>query len=265
VAAVSGAIVSHGLELTIAAGIQLVIVLLLVEMGWGTMWSALATTDWATLVRRWRHWHVGDVRVQLPFARPGSPADRLARWLAEIQSWYRIVLAPAAGSALGAAAVGMLLSVALAGLGGRNLVLISLAALALMELAVALDRGRGRPAPAWDAVLRLGLPWLAGHVAFKMLTWPSLALATAFSAALAGAGASRLRSSRLLWCGGQVAAAATLVVRQRPVVALLLALLLFPQWLLSLGGDGEEAETREWLGRVWPWLAVAMLLTALAL
>jgi hypothetical protein len=261
-----GAIVSGEMRLTLATGVQLVIVLLLVEVGWGTVWTALATTDWARPLRRWRYWHLGEPGATVPYAQPGSPAARLTSWLSELRSWYRSVLAPTAGPAVGAIGVGAIFSFLLAVVAGRGLLQITLTAFALMQLAVTLEGGRNRPGAGWDAALRLGLPWLAGHLAFASLSLPSLALAAAFSVSVAGSGASSSGWARGLWTGGQVAAAVLFVPLQRPLTVLFVLLLLFPQWLATLRMSSERAtDPQGWVRRAWPWLTASMLLAAWSL
>lgn len=254
------------MELNLTTGVQLVMVLLLVEVGWGTVWTALATTDWTRPLRRWRHWNLGEPGVTVPYTQPGSPAARLTRWLAQLRSWYRAVLAPTAGPAVGAIGVGAAFSLLLAVVAGRGLLLVTLVAFALMELAVAVDGGREQPGPGWDAVLRLGLPWLAGHLAFSALSLPSLALAASFSVAIAGTGVDRLGWARGLWAGGQLMAAALFIPLKRPLAVLFVVLLLFPQWLTTLWVPSERAtDPRGWVRHAWPWLTVSMFLAAWSL
>jgi len=255
-----GAIASEGLTLTLSAGVRLLMTVLLVEAGWGTVWGALTTTDWTTPLRRWRNWRVGDPLPFLPYTRPGSPGDRLSRWLSQLLAWGRAVLAPTVGPAVGTVLFGLLLSLVLAAAEGLEPTLLTLAALALMQLALVLDRGRGRPPAVWDAVLRVGLPWMAGHLAFGPLTLPSVLLAAAFSGVVTSAGTADRQHGRILWTAGQIAVALLLLALHRPIAALFLALFLIPQWLLAIGA--EEANPEEWPRRTWAWLAVGMVLAA---
>ena len=261
-----GAIVSGEMQLNLATGVQLVIVLLLVEVGWGTVWTALSTTDWARPLRRWRHWHLAESEITVPYAQPGSPAARLTRWIAELRSWYRAVLAPTAGPAVGAIGVGALFSLLLAVVAGPGLLRVTLTAFALMQLAVTIDGGRDQPGAGWDAVLRLGLPWLAGHLAFGSLSLPSVALAVGFSIAVVGSGVDRLGWARGFWAGGQIAVAALFIPLQRPLTVLFIVLLLFPQWLATLWETrARAADPRAWVRHAWPWLTASMLLAAWSL
>jgi len=235
-----------------AETVRLMLTLLLVDAGWGTLWAALATTDWATPLRRWRDWPVGSITTTFPYAQPGSPGSRLAQWLYQLWSWGKNVLVPAAGPALGAAVTALSLSLVLAAALGSDMLILTVGGLALMQLALLQGRGGGQDGAGWDGVLKLGLPWLAGHLAFAPLTLPSTGLAAAFSVAAAGsAGGAR---GRALWAVGQLAAAALLLPLRRELAVPLLVLLLVPQILLSTQAGDHR--------RSWPWLAAGMLLTA---
>jgi hypothetical protein len=265
-ATLCGAAASGALTLTVLSGVQLVLVWALVEAGWGTVWGAVATTDWAAPLRRWRGWHVGDDLPWLPYVRPDSPGGRVLRWLSELRGWAQAELAPAAGPAVGAVLGGLAFSLVLAAVAGPHLVLLTLAVLALMQLAVLLERGRGQPRPVWDPALRLALPWLAGHLAFAPLSLPSLALACFFGLAVSGLTCGGRVLGRSLWAMGQIAAAVLYVVLQRPLAVPFLVLLVVPQWLLaSRVAEDSLVERQSWSRHAWPWLAAAMLLAAVAL
>ncbi|MGD1996811.1 MAG: hypothetical protein PVH62_08570 [Anaerolineae bacterium] len=265
-AALCGAVASGDFVLSAVGGGRLLIVFLLVEAGWGTVWSALATTDWATPIRRWRNWSM-DVRLALlPYAQPGSPGYRSARWLAQLRAWWRQIVVPTVGSSVGKVMVGLAMSLILAAAAAPELAMLSLAAFALMQLALVLERGRGQPPLGWDCAFRVGLPWLAGHLAFTPLSLPSVALAMVFSTTVAGAGAVDRRWRRILWTGGQLCAASLLILLHRPLAALFLTLLLSPQWLLAAWSPRTTSSNPPgWIRRSWPWLVAGMLLSAWAL
>jgi hypothetical protein len=150
---------------------------------------------------------------------------------------------------------------------GPDILMLTLAGFAFMQMAVLMNRGRGSAAAAWDAVLRLGLPWLAGHLTFWSLSLPSITLALVFSLAVGGMGIASKWWKYALWIGGQVLATAVLVYLRLPLVVLLLALFLVPQWLLVVWLVPQEADRGQdqWSRRAWPWLAAGMLVAALAL
>lgn len=259
-ATLCGAIASGARPFTPANGMTLLLTLLLVEAGWGTLWAALATTDWATPLRRWRHWRLGNTPHLLPYTQPGSPGHRAVSWLAQLRSWYRSVLAPSVGPALGATVMGATLSLMLATVVGLRIFTLTLAIFALMQSAMMLEMTPKGPAKGWDALFRVAAPWLAGHLVFAELSLPSLGLAAAFALSVAGASSSETRWGQHLWAAGQVAVAALFVLLSKPLVAPFLTLLLFPQWLLIVWAD--DSSLRDWTRNAWPWLAAAMALAA---
>jgi hypothetical protein len=152
----------------------------------------------------------------------------------------------------------------LATLLGSELLLISLAALTVIEMGLIWAGGRGTVAPVWNALVTVMLPWLAGHIAFGPLSPISAGLALAL--ALAWAGILRIESvwGRAMHVGGQLLAAALLVVVRHPLAAGCSVLLLAPQvamlpWVLR--NQSSSWHTRH--GRLW--LMAAMLVAAIAL
>jgi len=254
-----GAVASGELELSLADGLRLALALLLVDAGWGAVWMVLTTTDWKVAIRRWHHWRLGSASPLLPYLRPDSPGERILRWLAQLWSWGKAVFLPTAGRALGTALAGLLLSAVLAATLGQDMLMLTLAAFALMQLALVFDRGRGEIGSGWDGVLRVGFPWLAGHLILAPLNLVSTALAAAFSLSVAGSG-NRGKADTFLWAGGQLAAAALFLPLHRPLAAPYMLFFLVPQVLLL--GYREEQRISIW---TWVWLAATMLLSAWAL
>ncbi len=253
-----GALASGALTPTLSTGIRLLLVLLLVDAGWGTLWNALSTTDWSTPLRRWRNWHLGEKWPSPPYTQPDSPASLAVQWLGQLYSWSDAVLAPVAGRAVGAAVVGLVLSLALSAALGSGAVLLTIASLALMQMALLADRGRGQAGSAWDGALRLGLPWLIGHLALAPITPASLALAVAFSLAVAGIGHADQPRGLALWVTGQLAAAALLLLLQLALAVPFAVLTLIPQILLFRAAE----KPRDWIYQAWSWMAAGMLLAA---
>nr|HID15090.1 hypothetical protein [Anaerolineae bacterium] len=244
--------------------LRLILLILLVDGGWGTLWAALGGTDWATPLRRWRNWHFGEPTAAPPYTLPGSPGDRACRWLGQLRAWWRDILWPACGPALSAIVVALPVTAVLGALLGTELLLLSAAAFAVMQLGLAWDGGQGSIAPGWDGVVAVALPWLAGHVAFGSLTLSSAGLALAF--ALAWGAAWRVKSAWgcTLEIGGQLLAAGLLVALYRPLAAGFLLLLLAPQ--LALLPWLRRGQPPSWYVRYTrPWLMAAMLVVAWAL
>ncbi len=268
-ATVCGAVAAAAAPPTPTGVARLLLALFLVELGWGELWLAVVETDWATPLGRWQRWKyepshssTSDAANEpaLPYARPGSPADRLGRWLAQLTSWGRMVLLPLAGPALGSALVGLLLSLAVSAVLGRDFLLLTLGVLASAQLVALANRGRGGAGPGTGLAFRVGLGWLAGHLAFASPTLPPAALALTFSLAVSGAEDSPGRARRALWVGGYLGALLLLVVLQRPLAVPFVAFLALPPLLTDIA-DGAPG----WLRRYGLWLAAAMLLSASAL
>ena len=252
-----GALASGELAPTLEDVVRLLLGVLLVDAGWGAVWEALAATDWAAPIRRWRHWRLGDPPFSLPYARPGSPGDRAARWLAQLYAWGKGVLMPTVGRALGEVLAGLFLSFALAVVLGPELVALTFGALALVQLALLQRRGTERPTPGWDGAVRLGLPWLAGHLLFAPLSLPSALAAAAFAVAAVGVEKRDGGWGWTLGIAGQLGGTLLLLLLRRPLAASFSILFLIPQWLLLTQRGGGR--------RVWGWFAAGMLLVALAL
>lgn len=272
-ATICGAVAAVATPPTSAGIARLILALFLVELGWGELWLAVVTTDWTTPLDRWQRWEhepsrpsAGDATVArengptLPYARLGSPADRLGRWLAQLTSWGRMVFFPLAGPALGSALVGLLLSLALSAVLGRDFLLLTLGILASAQLVALASGGRGRAGPGAGLAFRVGVGWLAGHLVFAPLTLPSAALAGALSLAASGAEDSPRTLRRALWVGGYLAALLLLITLHRPLAVPFVAFLALPPLLTDTTGGAPG-----WLRRYGLWLAAAMLLSALAL
>jgi hypothetical protein len=263
-AALCGVVASDGFGWQGADWMRLALLFLLADGGWGTLWAAIGGTDWATPLRRWRHWQFGERIAKPPYTLPESPGDRVFRWFGQFRAWWRHLFWLDCGPALMTIAIALPVMVVLAVLLGPELILISVGAVAVMQLGLAWRGGSGRPAPGWDAIIAVTLPWLAGHLAFGSLTPSSSILALAFG--LAWGAAWRIESSqgRMLAAGGQLLAVALLVALKRPLFACGLALLLVPQ--LALLPWIKRGQPAGWYVRhTRPWLMAAMLLAAWAL
>jgi hypothetical protein len=244
--------------------LRLALLILLVDAGWGTLWAALGSTDWAKPLRRWRNWHFGEPSLTLPYTIPGTPGDRLSRWLGQLRAWWRDILWPSCGPAVSAIVIAFPVTLLLATLLGPKMLLLSLAAVTVMELGLIWAGGRGAVAPTWNALVALMLPWLAGHIAFDLLSPSSTGLALALALAWAGSLCIESLWGRVLGVGGQLLAAILLVALHRPLAACAMVLLLVPQLALFpwvARGQSSSWYTRR--GRLW--LMATMLVAAAAL
>ncbi len=244
--------------------LRLALLILLVDGGWGTLWTALGDTDWATPLQRWREWHTGAPIQTLPYTQPNTPSHLIAHWGGELISWWRAVLWPTCGRAISAITIALPLSVLLALLLGRDLLLLSLTALAVMQMGLAWEGGQGNVAPGWDGVISLTLPWMAGHAAFDALSLRSAVIAGLFTLVWSGAWRSSSRRGRIMNVGGYLLITTALVMLQRPLAVGMLALIIVPQVTL-LPWLRRDQSPRWYVRHTRPWLMTAMLIAAWAL
>jgi len=249
--------------------LRLALLILLVDGGWGTIWSALGATDWATPLQRWRQ-SPSDEEADntsiavLPYTLPDAPGGRVRRVLGRLHAWWRDEARPNCGSSLQALVIALPVTALLGALLGPQLLLLSLAALALSQLGVLWEAGRGVVPPGWDALIAVTWPWLAGHVAFGPVTLPSAGLAALFALSWGMAWRTRSNRGRAVAAGGQLLAAASLVALRRPFPAGALFLLLVPQLALLPWTRTDHPAT--WYVRYTrPWLMAAMAVAAFAL
>lgn len=247
--------------------LALALVLILVELAWGSLWDLAVETDWfQPLAEGWSRARPASL-PSLPYTQPGSPGGRLWGWISRVVGWWREAFWPVGGPALLGMVAAAILTAVLTVLLPEPLRLLNAAVVALVGLGVARQR-RGKRPLLGQAAVQVGLSWLAGHAALAEVEAPSLVLALSYT--LAAWGALRLSEGRLrgLWLlnGGQVAGVVLLVVVRQPLAAGFVGLLLFGQVvvqpLLRAGGEADRVA----LGRrMWPWLLAAMLAAALAL
>ena len=263
-AVVCGLIASGGFDGQADSWLRLALLILLVDGGWGSLWTALGATDWATPLSRWRAWRKSTPTAQLPYTQPEAPGGKLSHIGGGLRSWWTEVLWPTCGPALLTLLIALPTAALIAILLGEELILLSVAAVATMQLATIWTRGGKDVPPGWDALITVTLPWLAGHVAFGLPSLRSVALAGLFAVPWGGAWSVRSGWGRLLTVGGQLVAAVTLLILRSPLAAGAAFLFLVPQvYLLSwIRGDDQ----RDWYVRhTRPWLMAAMLVVALSI
>jgi len=243
--------------------LTLALVLLLADLGWGSLWDLATSTDWFRIATEgWPPSHPASVAT-LPYTQPNSPGGRLARGLGQVRGWWRETFWPAAGPSLLGLLAAIVLTAVLTLLLPERLRPLNAMLVALIGLGL-LQQRWGRAPLAGEAFVQVGLSWLAGHLAFAEMGWPSLALALAFVLAIWGCLrlARGLRGGLWLLNGGQVVGAALLAGLKQPLAAGAVGLLIFGQVALQLvlNQDGDPAQIAR---RTWPWLMAAMLVAAL--
>ncbi len=241
-AVLCGAIASNGLAWHDGAGwLRLALALLLVELGWAGLWQALGTTDWAAPFAAWHSWRAGSGAPALPYSRPGAPGHSGARWLADFGAWWRDCLWPARHAAVSAALVALAATVVLTAVLGWSFVLLTLAALAAMQLGLAWGQGRGTASPGWSALVYVLVPWLAGHVAIALLSVRSLFAAGGLGLLCAAIWSLQRVYARWLVACAHLALALLLLALGHPLAGVAVLVLLAPQLALVpwLDAHGE--------------------------
>jgi hypothetical protein len=263
-AIVCGIVASGGWKWTGATILQAVLLFLLIDLAWASLWAAAVETDWATPAQQWGK-SPGVLTFSLPYMQINAPGGRLQRWLAHTLEWWREHLGPAIGSRVSTIVLCLALCAALSAVLGWTAMAISAAGLAVVQAGVIAARGTGRPNPALKATLEIGLAWVISHVILAPLTAPSVVLALAFAAAYA-TGLALIEGGRraTVWNAAQFAAAAMLVLMRQPVAALAVFFMVIPQLLL-------EPALRRGVGGAWfvrsaqAWLMLAMFVAAVSI
>jgi hypothetical protein len=267
--ALCGAVASGRLTLSTEPLLQLALLIFLVDVIWGGLWSGLVATDWATPLQRWRTWRRGQPSRLLPYSAPDGPAGRLARTWGQLRSWWHELARPVLGPTLAGLGLLLPLAVVMAAVLGVLTLLITLAAITLVELIFAWTGGDARPVPGPQALFEITLPWLAGHTLFALPANGSTLLALSY--ALSYAGALRMlqnQSGLARWNAGQIFAIGVLVALRQPLMAGLAGLLFLVQELVEPGLLDEETgrvvpeAAARFLRSMQPWLMAGMLVAA---
>jgi len=244
--------------------VKLLLLLFLVDAGWGTLWSALTSVSWALPLQRWKSWDQNRAIAKLPYTLPGTPGDRISRRMGKLSAWWETAFWPSCGSAVRALVISLPVTGLLAALLGPEVLLLSVAAVALMQLAVIWEGGRGGVPAAWDGFIAVTLPWLAGHAILGTVTLPSAGLATLMALAWGSAWTTPSRKGRGALLTSQLLAAGGLVLLHRPLAAATLLLCLVPQMAL-LPWIPHDLTAARFVRYTRPWLMAAMAVAALVL
>lgn len=230
--------------------------LALVLGGWMPLWRAITTTDWKTPLQQWRTWKKREPLPTLPYLQPGTPGAALHRALEEARAWWRSVGAEALIAPLRIASLALMLNALLSLALGRTALLFSISLLTFAELATLWHEGKGYVGTGWEAIGRVGLPWLLGASLVGPITLTSWLVALVVTILVGLQATNRawsiigplIASAFLLWQGYSFAVGGVL-------------LLSFPGWLLLLDG----IEPTRYRRAVAPWLLLMLLLIAGAL
>lgn len=263
--ALCGALASNRFKWDGGDLLTLALVLLLADLAWGSLWDLAVGTDWRRLLAgSWSSARPASLAA-LPYTQSDSPGGRLIRGLNRLVGWWREAFWPAAAPTLLGLLAGVALTTVLTLLLPERLRPLNIALVVLIAVG-AVQRWRGQTSLAGQALVQVGLSWLAGHGAFAEVSQVSIALA--ISLAVAAWGVFRVMEGRSggLWLldGGQVIVVALLAVLKQPLAAGAAGLLLFGQIASqpALGSGGDPARIMQ---RTWPWLMAVMLVAALAI
>jgi hypothetical protein len=237
--------------------------LLLVEGGWSTLWAAACDEEWLDALHVWRTWQAGAPAQALPYTLPGAPGGQAARWLGQWRVWWREVLWPAHGPAVASLALGAALALLVAAALGPRLLLLSLGAIAVVQLAFLFSAGGGEASRGAQGLVQIGLPWMAGILAFGGAGGPSLLAVLwglCFTAAYAGllyvsqAGQAAVESS-----GRSAVTVGTVLLLLGPLTAVGLLAVTFHPLPAMAGGllVCALALPLPWRGRGWSGAQVA--------
>jgi hypothetical protein len=234
--------------------VSIFVALIIAEGLWASLWAALAETNWSEPLGRWREWHEGAPVRSLPYTQPGSAAAWLAVTLGYFRDWLTRDLIPNHGSALASSIVTPLVALVLSAVLGAPIVLLSIVAILLPQLALALCRCNGQPSAILRGVVEVTLPLLLGVVLFTPLSLEVVIAAIGFGLAYSGA-VSRVWNWQL-WNLGLMAVLLLLILTRHSVGAFLVGVLWLPQFLLQATPSARAAQ--------W-WLMASMLVAALAI
>jgi len=262
-AALCGAMASGRLTLSGHNLLVLISALFLADALWGTLWHLIAERDWF-VSSNWPSQAQEANLTALPYTAPGSPSHRIFGRLRQGLAWWRRVFWPRLGLTLLGLMVALPLTLILAIILGRRVIILTSAALAVMVLALLRMRRHSAPPLSLRALLEMGFAWLAGHTAFGPLTLWSFLLATFYTVAYHSClGLAKGKHLLTSLKASQAAVIILLIFLRQPIVAGVIGLLLLPQMLLQpfLG----QGEMELWyLRHVGPFLMAGMLLAALA-
>ena len=264
VAVLCGALASNHLEWDGEHLLGLGLVLVLVELGWGSLWDLAVGTDWfRPLAEDWPPSRFASLPA-LPYTQPRSPGGRIARGLGRLAAWWREAFWPLHGPALLGLLAAVILTAVLALLLPARLRPLHATLVALIGLGM-VQRRRGRQPLAGMAVTQVGLGWLAGYAVLAEVEPVPVILALVYSLAAWGGLRIVAGASRGLWLlnGGQVLGAVVLVAVKQPLAAGIAGLFLFGQVAMQPALRHGDRGPQAVLGRrLWPWLMAAMLVAA---
>jgi hypothetical protein len=226
--------------------------LIIAEGLWTTFWAALTETQWATPLARWRTWQDADPIWPLPYTLPGSDAEQFAVVMGQFRNWATRDLLPNYGSALASSITMPVIVLVLSAILGAPVLLLSILAISITQVALVLCRGNGKPSPILKGLVDITLPVLLGFALFKPLSVEIAIVAIGYGITYAGAMAPAHNAHA--WNLGQAGVLLLLLATHHPVGAFIVGLLWLPQFLMQAQPSARQAQ----------WWLMASLLVAVA-
>jgi hypothetical protein len=161
------------------------------------------------------------------------------------------------------------LALIIAGALGVRPLLVTLAAITIIQFVFISAGGDANPSPGPQALFEVTLPWLAGHGLFEAPTPSSIALALTYGLSYAGGlRITRGWSGLARWNLGQIMAVIVLMILRQPLMVGITGMLFLGQAILQPGAFDAETDVAEtdvtarFLRWVQPWLMATMLAAA---
>jgi hypothetical protein len=253
-AVICGLIATASFRWESGAVVTALVALIVAEGLWATFWAAVAETDWSAPLGRWRTWQDGQPVKPLPYAQPGSSAERFAIVLGQFRDWAARDLLPGYGSALASIVVAPFIALILSAILGAPAILLCILAISLPQLALAFCRSNGRPSVLLHSMVQITLPVLLGFVLYKQVSTEIVIIAFGFGLTYAGMVAAR--PATLFWNLGQAIVLILLIATRHSVGAFIFAALWLPQFLMQSQPSPRHAQ--------W-WLMASMIVAAISI
>ena len=264
-AVLSGVLAANSWQWRGQKWIVLPVTLFIAEILWSTWRSLLVDLDWLAYLRTHPLPAQGDPIFRLPYTTPGSPLGKLLVKWGQIRLWMRKTLSGERRGAILAIPLLPLLILCLSALCGREILLLSTAALALSVIEWRIARN-SRSSPSLQAGLEIGLCWLAGHSILAPLTWPSFTLACCYALAYQGmlsTGTKPRAWPLALTYGGQIGALIGLALWKHPLAAAVNGILCALQWLFLIRFYSDRGRA-QYLKHISPLVVLSMVVSAWA-
>lgn len=213
--------------------LQFVLMALVLAGAWQVLWLALACVNWQPARAAWRTWSRGAPSRRLPYTQAGSDADKVSNDLSQFGAWLREWLLPHHGVLLGMALAAFMVMLALSMALGVPAVLLSVGALLLMQIALVLCGGNGKPALWVEGLAVIGLPFALGLLALTPASWQAALACMAMGLALMAIFAGDMK---LLHIGSLLTVAAFVLLRE-PAAAFVMGISWATDALLKPAGN----------------------------